>query len=172
MNEFSFKRCALGSMTCAPEILRTLGSTFQSPFVHIFTSSFHFLIFVRIILFFNFLFLIIQLIIFFRDSFFFSFIFFSNFISSIFSNCYFCGNLPCFSCFCFLLSTFFFYILSICICFPFLVSFASIPSSVSFFCQTDFPVDFLPAAFCFPLLFLSSLFFTPFPFTFLSSSIQ
>ena len=156
MNEFSFKRCALGSVRCVPGILCTLGSTLQPPF-HIFASSSLFIS-----------------LFFFKHPFL-SFIFFSNSISSLFPNCYFCGNLLCFSCFCFLLSTFFFYILSIYICFPFLpffVSFTSIPSSVSFFCLTDFPVDFLPTAFCFPLLFLLSLFFTPFPFTFLSSSIQ
>ena len=106
MNEFSFKRCALESMRCAPGIVRTLGSTFQPPFFHIFTSSFHFLVVVRIIfLFFNFLFLILQLIIFFKHPCL-SFIFFSNFISSLFPNCYFYGNLPCFSCFYFLLPLF------------------------------------------------------------------
>ena len=88
--------------------------------------SFHFLVVVRVIfLLFNFLFLIIQLIIFFKHSNL-SFIFFSNFFSSVFPNCYFCGNLPYFSGFCFLLSTFFFYILSICICFPFFTLFGLI----------------------------------------------
>ena len=97
MNEFSFKSCVLGSMRYAQGIVCTLGSTFQPPFFQIFVSSFHFLVVVRIIfLFFNFLFLIIQLIIFF-EYLFLSFIFFSNFVSRLFPNCYFCGNLPSFS---------------------------------------------------------------------------
>ena len=39
MNEFSFKKCALGSMRCATGILRTLGSTLQPLFFYIFASS-------------------------------------------------------------------------------------------------------------------------------------